>query len=163
MPDPLVSIAVITYNHEKFIAECLDSVLSQDYGNIEIVVADDGSTDGSHTILREYEKKYPGKFILRLSAKNQGITRNTNVALYACSGKYIAWLGGDDLMLPGKLKKQVAYMERHPDCRITYHNLEVFDSETQQRLYYFNNPLNSYQGDVSVVIRRGTFNGACST
>lgn len=159
---PLVSVAIITYNQKEYLKECIESVLEQDYDNIEIVVADDCSTDGTQQMLEEYDRKYPNKFVLKLSDKNQGITKNSNLAHFACSGKYIAWMGGDDLMLPEKIKKQVEYMEKNPECTICYHNLEVFQSETNKTLYYFNEKY-KYIGDVYASIKYGTFNGACST
>jgi glycosyltransferase involved in cell wall biosynthesis len=97
---PLVSLAIITYNQKDYLRECIESVLSQDYENIEIVIADDCSTDGTQDMLREYDKKYPNKFVLKLSERNQGITANSNLALFACCGKYIAMTGGDDIFLP---------------------------------------------------------------
>ncbi|EKO3726157.1 glycosyltransferase [Vibrio metschnikovii] len=158
---PLVSIAIITYNQKEYLRECIESCLAQDYPNFEIVVADDCSTDGTQDMLREYKSAYPSKFILRLSEENQGITPNSNAAHFACSGKYIAWMGGDDLMLPGKLTKQVEFMENNPDCTICYHNLDVFDSKTGKTLYFFNNKL-KLNGNMKTAIRYGTFNGACS-
>jgi len=159
---PLVSVAIITYNQKGYLKECLNSILKQDYNNIEIVVADDCSTDGTQDMLKEYDRKYPNKFVLKLSNKNQGITPNSNLAHFACSGKYIAWMGGDDLMLPGKIKKQVEYMEKNQECTICYHNLDVFQSETNKTLHYFNDK-KKYEGDVYTSIKYGTFNGACST
>jgi glycosyltransferase involved in cell wall biosynthesis len=159
---PFVSVAIITFNQKDFLIECIESILEQDYSNIEIVVADDCSTDGTQDLLHEYSLKFPGKFVLRLSPENTGITQNSNAAFYACSGKYIAWMGGDDLMLPGKLKKQVDFMESNEVCSISYHNLDVFESDSNETLYYFNEK-NKINGDVITSIRNGTFNGACST
>jgi len=159
---PLVSVAIITYNQKKFLAECIESVLAQDYPNIEIIVADDCSTDGTQEMLRKYSERHPGKFILKLANKNQGITLNSNVAHFACSGKYIAWMGGDDLMLPGKISKQVKHMEKNPDCTICYHNLDVFQSETNETLRLKNGRKTSLNGDVRTAIKFGAFNGACS-
>ncbi|HHO42468.1 MAG TPA: glycosyltransferase, partial [Epsilonproteobacteria bacterium] len=159
---PLVSVAIITYNQKEYLKECIESVLAQDYENIEIVIADDCSTDGTQDMLKEYDKKYPNKFVLKLSDKNQGITKNSNLAHFACSGKYIAWMGGDDLMLSGKIRKQVEYMEENQECTICYHNLDVFQSDTNETLYYFNKKT-KYEGDVYTSIKYGTFNGACST
>lgn len=159
---PLVSVAIITYNQKEYLKECIESILEQDYTNIEIVIADDCSTDGTQEMLREYDREYPNKFVLKLSDKNQGITKNSNLAHFACSGKYIAWMGGDDLMLPEKIKKQVDYMESNQDCTICYHNLDVFQSETNETLYFLNRK-SHYEGDVNTIIKFGCFNGACST
>jgi len=158
---PLVSVAIITYNQKEYLKECIESVLAQDYPNFEIVIGDDGSTDGTQEMLKKYERKFPGKFKLILSEKNEGITKNQNKVLELCEGKYIAWMGGDDLMLPGKIRKQVEYMENNPNCSICYHNLEVFDSDSGEVLFYFNEN-HKYEGGIKVAIKYGTFNGACS-
>lgn len=160
--EPLVSIAIISYNQKEFLRECLESILLQDYQNLEIVIADDGSKDGTHEMLAEYSERHPGRFVLRLSPENQGITRNSNLAHFACSGKYIAWMGGDDLMLPGKISAQVRYMEEHPECSICYHNLDVFDSSSGKSLRQFNSRDSAWSGKIDVAVRHGTFNGACS-
>lgn len=160
MYQPLVSIAVLSFNNKKYLKECLESIISQDYKNIEIVVGDDASTDGSVELLEEYSKIYNNiKIITHL--KNVGITVNSNDVHFACTGKYISWMGGDDLMLPGKISKQVEYMEKNADCTMTYHDLEVFQSETEEVLYYFNSKFKK-DGDVKTQTKYGTFNGACS-
>lgn len=160
---PLVSVSIITYNQKQFLKECIDSILIQNYNNLEIVIADDGSSDGSHQILENYKNDFPGLFILKLSKKNQGITKNSNAAHFACSGKYIFIMGGDDLMLPNKIKKQVEFMENNPECSVCYHNLDVFDNSSKKTLYLINNKSNSYEGYFKDVVSKGVFNGACST
>lgn len=160
---PLVSVAIITYNQKDFLRDAVESVLNQTYTNVEIVVGDDCSQDGTQEMLRKYEQKYPGKFVLKLAEKNIGITGNSNAVHHACTGKYIAWLGGDDLFSPDKLEKQVAFMEANSDFNIVYHNLDVFASPSGRHLFYFTNRKNAYTGDVRILIKYGTFNGACST
>jgi len=159
---PLVSIAIITYNQKDFLKKCIDSCLTQEYSNFEIIVADDYSTDGTQEMLLSLKKQYPDKFKLSLAKINQGITFNSNAALNLCNGKYIAWMGGDDLMLPNKLERQVKYLESNPHCTICYHNLDVFDSDSDETLFYFNEKV-KLSGDVKTAIKCGTFNGACST
>ncbi len=159
---PLVSILVVTYNQKNYLKECIDSILSQDYENIEIIIADDYSKDGTQDMLKEYNEKYPNKFILKLSERNQGITKNSNLAHFACNGKYIAWMGGDDLMLPSKIRKQVEYMENNPTCTICYHNLDVFESETNKTLYLYNEKV-KINGTLKEYIKYGVINGACSS
>lgn len=134
---PKVSVMVPTYNHRQFISECLDSILNQNYPNLEIVVADDASTDGSQEIIKEYEKKYPAIFKVILAEKNTGVTINCNRAFFACTGKYIAFTSGDDVMESGKLNKQISLMEQHPDCIISHHEIEVFDSRTGKQICYY--------------------------
>lgn len=160
---PLVSVAIITYNQKEFLKEAIESVLIQNYKPIEIVVGDDFSSDGSQEMLKDYQNKYPGIFVLKLASKNEGITPNSNAVQAACSGKYIAWLGGDDIMLAGKISKQVEFLESHPDYNIVYHNLDVFDSFTGNHLHYYNSPKSCYTGDVTQLIKHGTFNGACAS
>ncbi|ENP8446621.1 glycosyltransferase [Vibrio sp. Vb0877] len=126
---PLVSIAIITYNQKEYLRECIESCLVQDYPNFEIVIADDCSTDGTQDMLREYEAAYPSKFVLRLSEKNQGITPNSNECLQACSGEYIAMLGGDDLLLESKITKQVDVLISQPGISICGTYTRLIDSK----------------------------------
>lgn len=161
--NPLVSVAIITFNQKKFLQECIESVLKQDYKNLEIVVADDASTDGTCDLLYAYEAKYPGKFVVRIAKSNQGITKNSNAAHFSCSGKYIAWMGGDDLMLPGKIAIQVALMENEEDVVISYHDLDAFDSNSGRTLHLLSQSNKPRQGGTSVLVKHGPFNGACST
>src|SRR5690606_18656769 len=151
--EPLVSIAIITYNQKEFLKECIESCLAQDYPNLEIVVADDGSTDGTHDLLNDYDMKHPDKFVLRLSKENQGITKNSNAAHFACTGKYVAWIGGDDLMLPGKISKQVEFMEMNPDCTICYHDMDVFDSDSNETIYIQSKRVRPREGSVKYYIK----------
>lgn len=123
---PLVSIHIITYNQIDFIHDTLLSALEQDYENLEVVVADDCSTDGTADVILDYAKKYPGRLVPVLGDKNLGITGNCNRALKKCSGKYIAFQGGDDVLLPGKITKQVEWFEADERRVLCGHQVEVF-------------------------------------
>lgn len=160
---PLVSVAIITYNQKEFLRDCIDSILAQDYENIEIIVADDCSTDGTQALLHGYLDICPEKLVLKLAESNQGVTKNSNVAHFACSGKYISWMGGDDLMLPGKIAAQVEVMEKYPDVSLCYHDLDIFDSVTGKSLGLFSELHKPREGTLADVVQYGTFNGACST
>lgn len=159
---PLVSVTIVTYNQKEYLKEAIDSTLAQTYENLEIIIADDCSTDGSQALAKEYQNRYPDKFVLKLAEKNMGVTANCNEAHKACTGKYVAWFAGDDLMEPKKIKTQVDYLEKNPDCNVVYHNLRVFDSATGKHLRYYNGKKGYYTGDVKVLIKYGTFNGGCS-
>ncbi len=127
--DILVSIEIITYNHEKFLAKALDSVLMQEVDfKYEIVVGEDCSTDNTRQILLEYKDKYPDKFRLLLHDKNVGMRKNGEaVSEFSAESKskYIALLEGDDYWIdPQKLQVQIDTMEEHPDCYISFHAAE---------------------------------------
>lgn len=131
---PKVSVNVVTYNQEAFLAETLDSILSQDYPNIEIIITDDASKDATQSIATAYANKHPGIIRTVFSQVNTGISLNANRGLMLCTGKYICPFAGDDLLLPGKLTAQVALMESDPTIPMSYHNVEWFESETGAHL-----------------------------
>ena len=137
MDQPLVSILIITYNQREFINETLQSALDQDYPNLEVVVSDDASTDGTAEVIQKYALKYPGRLVPITANQRLGITGNSNRALKACHGKYIAFQGGDDILLPGKINSQVAWMEEHEKRVLCTHDAELFDSATGRILYYW--------------------------
>jgi len=118
---PLVSIISPTYNHEKFIASCIESVLAQRYYNWEMIIIDDGSTDGTFDIATDYAKK--DERIKPFTQKNIGIFRlgeSYNFALSKCKGSYVAILECDDVWLPEKLEIQVEVLENHPECILSW-------------------------------------------
>lgn len=133
--EPLVSVMVITYNQAHFIRETLDSILSQDYPHLEIVVADDASTDDTPKILEEYAARYPGRVKPILNAANLGITGNSNVALFGCTGDLIAVMGGDDLFLPGKVSKQVEAFHSNPEAVLCFHPVDIFESQSNETIF----------------------------
>lgn len=134
---PKVSVFVLTYNQKAFVQEAIESILMQQYPNLEIVIGDDGSTDGAQEILLEYHKKHPSLFKLILSPRNEGITANCNKIFKECTGEYIAWLGGDDIWMPGKLLKQVSLMENNPHASLCVSKVEWFDSKTNKKLFIY--------------------------
>lgn len=121
-----VSIHIISYNQKDYIAEAILSAVNQDYENLEVVISDDASTDGTAEIVSDYQMQYPHRIIALLNKENVGVTRNANRALKACSGKYIAFQGGDDVLIQGKITKQVNWFEGHNDRVLCGHQVEVF-------------------------------------
>lgn len=114
---PLVSVAVLVYNHDKYIRKALDSILMQEVDfDYEIVIAEDCSTDNSRDIIFEYYNNYPHIFKLILQEKNVGMRLNSDDLRHNCSGKYRATLEGDDYwIVTDKLKKQVDFLEKNED------------------------------------------------
>jgi glycosyltransferase involved in cell wall biosynthesis len=156
---PRVSVHLPSYQQREFLRDAIESVLAQEYPALEIVVGDDGSADGTHEMLREYEARYPGLFVLALDSQNRGTTANWNRILPRCTGKYVAWLDGDDLWLPGKLHRQVAYMEANPALALSYTNAEVFESSTGRALRLQHGPRrNPFRaGGGAEMLRSATF------
>jgi glycosyltransferase involved in cell wall biosynthesis len=122
--DPVVSVWMITYNHEIYIRQALDSILMQEVDfDYEVVIGEDKSTDRTREIVIEYQKQHPDKIRLRLARENlrsQGLKPGIAVRA-ACRGKYIAMLEGDDYWTdPLKLQKQVDFLEKNPEYVICY-------------------------------------------
>ena len=114
---PLVSVCTITYNHETFIAEALDSFLMQETDfPFELVVDDDCSPDGTAEIIKKYREKYPNIINTRLRDENVGVIINHEENIQKAKGKYIAFCDGDDYWTdPLKLQKQVDFLEENSD------------------------------------------------
>lgn len=132
---PKVSIGVVTYNHEDYIVECLDSIRLQTYPNIEVFIADDASTDKTFKIISDYNKNYPD-FITSFYShpNNVGISKNCNSLLDKMNGKYVHIFAGDDIMMPQKIERQVTVMEENPDAVICFTNTEWFWSESGKKI-----------------------------
>ena len=112
MSSPLVSICIPCHNAERYVGAALDSALAQTWPNMEIVVVDDGSTDGSGEILAYYER--PGVKIL--SQVNRGQCAAANLAFRECSGDYIKFFDADDLLSPDFITKQMARLDGRTDA-----------------------------------------------
>lgn len=110
---PLVSILIPAYNAENWISDTLRSVLAQTYPHREIVVVDDGSTDGTLRVAQQFEVHGVKVF----TQKNQGAAATRNEAYKLCTGDYIQWLDADDLLSPNKIERQVAIVEQIRDPR----------------------------------------------
>lgn len=111
-----VSVIILTYFHEKYIAQALDSVLAQETElRYEILIGDDASQDRTPEIVQEYAARYPDIIRPVLRPKNLGATRNALDMFYRARGKYLAGLEGDDFWLDvHKLQKQWEFLEAHP-------------------------------------------------
>src|SRR5882672_8027159 len=112
---PLVSIVTPTFNQADFLRDTLESVLAQDYPNIEYLVIDDGSTDATPEILAEYTGRVEWE-----SQVNMGQTPTINKGWERSRGDIITWLNSDDTFLPGAVSRAVNYLQEHPDIDIVF-------------------------------------------
>lgn len=120
MTQPLVTIIIPSYNHAKYIGNAIDSVLAQTYGNIELIVIDDGSTDDSHAVIRGYAERDP-RITAILNSGNRGQSHVFNRALEAARGEFISLLPSDDWYLPRKTAAQVEkFLASPPTVGVVY-------------------------------------------
>jgi len=118
--NPLVSVVIPSYNHEKYITESIESVVKQSYKNIELFVIDDGSKDNSPAIITELGEKHHFQYQLR---QNKGHLPTVNELYAMCNGKYICCIASDDIWTLDKIEKQVKFMEENPQIAACYGNI----------------------------------------
>lgn len=132
-----LSIIVPCYNLAPYIYECLLSLLTQKTNfEYEVVVCDDCSKDESFKLINYLENSYGNLKVIR-NKSNVGLVETMKRLLSAAKGEYIAYLDGDDVALPGKLQKQVDYLNENQNCSMVYHESEVFDSFTGDFIKYY--------------------------
>ncbi|MBA3721524.1 MAG: glycosyltransferase [Parachlamydiaceae bacterium] len=132
-----LSVLITTYNHEKYLAEAIESILLQKVNfPFEILIADDSSTDATPKIALSYQKKHPEIKIIP-SHKNLGITKNLHHSLTQCTGEFIAILEGDDYWIsPHKLQRQVEFLEKHPSLSMCFNGILILDKENLYREHH---------------------------
>ncbi|KAA6437864.1 glycosyltransferase family 2 protein [Rufibacter glacialis] len=115
--NPLVSVIIAFLNEERFLTEAINSVLQQEYSHWELLLVDDGSTDRSTTIAKDFAAQFKGKVIYleHLHHQNKGLSSSRNYGLAQAKGMYVAILDADDVWLPNKLANQVAIFHQHPE------------------------------------------------
>lgn len=127
---PLVSVVIPCYNHEQFVQYSIQSVIDQDYENIELIVIDDGSKDGSVEKIQEMvdmcEQRF-ARFEFRYRA-NIGLSATLNEALEWCEGEFYSPIASDDIMVPIKTRTQVEYLQRNSECVGVYGEIELINS-----------------------------------
>lgn len=122
---PLVSIAMCTYNGERFLREQMDSLIRQDYPNLEIIIVDDCSTDSTVRILSEYSEKYPHIRVIS-NERNLGFVKNFEKAISLCSGEYIALCDQDDIWFENKIS---TLLKNIGPADLIYSRLQIIDEQ----------------------------------
>jgi len=119
---PQVSIVTPFLNAEKFIQEAIESVIAQTYSNWELLLVDDGSSDGSTAIAQNYAARYPAKihYLEHAGHQNLGKSSSRNLGIQHAKGDYLVFLDADDVLLPDKLERQVAILEAQPSAAMVY-------------------------------------------
>lgn len=123
---PIVSVIMAAYNAEKHISASIESIINQTFNNFELLVINDGSTDNTQSIVKEYCKK-DSRIILLNNDKNLFVIKSRNKGIEKAKGKYIAILDSDDLALPNRLEYQVKYLENNPDIFLIGSSAYIID------------------------------------
>ncbi len=152
MEEVKVSVCIFTYNHEKYIEHCIESVLMQkaDF-NFEIILGEDYSKDNTRTLCESYAEKYPEKIRLLDRGKNLGMCENIFDTLKKAKGDYVAILDGDDYWIhPLKLKKQFDYLEANKEMNLVFHQTIRINELSGEIDLFVKEDKNSYKFDDNI-------------
>lgn len=125
---PKLSIIISAYNHQKFIAKCLNSILEQTFRDFEVLIFDDVSSDGTWEIIKSYQDKRIKAF---RAEYNRGMVLNINEAIGLSEGEYIAHINSDDYWEENKLAKQLAFLEQNPEYGAVFTGVTIVNEENQ--------------------------------
>jgi len=146
---PRISVIIYAYNHEKYIAECIESILNQTLQPAEIVICDDYSADRTWEVIERFYSKNPGLIRHFRHEKNMGMHYNSNFAIEKSTGELLSCIDGDDIWMPEKLEKEWHALQRMPDAKIAYSNVITIDPEGKDTgIWYDGNGPQPPSGDV---------------
>lgn len=132
---PLISVALMTYNQERYVKEALQSVLNQTYGNIEIIVSDDCSQDGTWDVVQKEVDVYRAnggaheKIVLNRNTSNIGVARHFELILSKCHGEFVVCQAGDDASVPERVELIVEAIKSKPGITIVHHEGVCIDGD----------------------------------
>lgn len=157
---PKVSVVIKSYNHAAFIGQTIRSILEQSFQDFEIIVTDDCSTDGTPDIVRQFSDD---RIKLEVLPRNHGISMAMNSAISRASGEYIAILNSDDYALPGRLEKQVNFLDSRPDISIVTGLPMPVDDDGRECTSYndFYRPLTFPDFEIATWLNSFFFQGNC--
>jgi len=138
---PLVSVCCITYNHEKYVAEAIESIWIQNYHNMEIIVIDDGSRDDSYKILKALAKKSPYSMSVETQINSGRIGYNLNKALKKAKGDYIMFLSLDDKFIPGSVNKLIDIVVDDPSLQFVCPDRTIGIDNNSEELEVIKSPM----------------------
>lgn len=132
---PLVSVCVPAYNHEKYVAECIQSIIDQDYKNIELIIINDGSKDKTDEVIKSYEQKCQERFVRfeYRNRENKGLSSTLNEMLDWSKGKYFTGIASDDILLFNKISLLVYELEKLGDSyAVAFGNAKFIDHNSKE-------------------------------
>lgn len=137
MNDSLVSVLIPAYNHERYIEECVLSIVNQTYKELEIIISDDGSTDLTYQKILNFEKRYKDRFVKIdiLHHQNVGVSSSLNMMLKRCSGQYIFIMASDDILKADAIAKMYDFLKNNANYVLVVGDNEIVDCESK-RIYW---------------------------
>lgn len=129
---PLVTIGITVYNGKPYMIECIESFLNQTYSNVEILLIDDCSTDGSKEIIQKYEKKYENISAIYHSENSGGVSKGLQELIEFSRGKYFQWIACDDFVASDAVEEFVRYLENNPTKDYAYSNLTIVNENSDR-------------------------------
>ena len=158
MKTPRISVLMPAYNSEKYIAAAIESILNQTFTDFEFIIINDGSTDDTAKIVDEYAKR-DNRIKFVNNSKNKGLIGVLNEGLNLARGEYIARMDSDDISLPTRFERQIAYMELHPKCGVLGTWFQMFGNATNivrhpKRINLLNLLRDQHVGHPTVMIRK---------
>ncbi len=127
---PLVSFIIPAYNHERFVKACLSSILADSYGNKEILICNDGSTDNTNQKIIEWIDTHGHEIAIKhLTQSNKGVCYTLNKLLFFANGEYIVPLASDDCIIPGSVQMRISYLNKNPDLLSVFGDCVVINEE----------------------------------
>ncbi|GAB3512957.1 hypothetical protein GCM10027341_54450 [Spirosoma knui] len=134
---PWVSVICTCYNHDRYVRQALQSVVEQDYPNVELIVIDNGSQDQSALTIAGFSQQHPSVQFIQ-NPVNVGLNKAFNQGLALASGRYVIDLAADDVLLPGRIAKQVALFERlSGPYAVVFSNAAYIDEHNRQTAYHY--------------------------
>ncbi len=152
--DPKISIIMPIFNVERFIKEAIESILNQTFNDFEFIIINDGSTDNSFKIIKEYAKK-DNRIIIINNSKNLGIIKSLNLGLKKAQGKYVARMDGDDISKPKRLEIQYNFLEKNKDIFLVGTGSEKINENS--KIISIHNPIVSEKKIIKTLPKKNCF------
>lgn len=132
---PQISIGLPVYNGAKYLGEAIDSILAQTFADFELIISDNGSTDGTAQLCRQYAAR-DGRIRLELQAQNRGASWNYNQVFALAAGDYFKWCSHDDLIAPTHLQRCLETLSAHPEAVLCYPQTLLIDEHGGNPTFY---------------------------
>ncbi len=155
----MVSFLIVTYNQEQYINEAIQSVFSQSYSPMEIIISDDCSSDNTFNIIKSLVKNYngPNKVKLFQNKKNLGLSANLSNAIKNSTGEFLILMAGDDISLSERTSILVKrWLDSNRSCLAFFSNVEIIDSNSISKGLFFDG-LPDYSQDINMIVRKNSF------